>query len=602
MLDHRVYRVAFIPALVALFVAAFSLTDRPSPRTTRLAPLAFDPVRAFGVGDDPARNSLRELAAAFPNRRAGSRGDRRLADRVARAFRASGFAQDSVRRQGFEADTVDGRRDIETVTAVRQGLSTRSIVVLAHRDALAGPAVAELSGTALLLELARLFAGRDLNKTIVLSSVSGGTGGFAGAREAAEAAPGPVDGVFVLGDVASSALTRPFVLPWANGAERAPLGLERTVQSALRRELRTDPGGARAPAQLLRRALPLTLGEQGVVGAAGLKAVLISASSEGRPQPDAPVSRVRFEQFGRGVLRALTATLETGRTPRAGPAFTGGSGIVTMRRLVPDWAFRLLVGTLILPALIVAIDAFFRVRRRGLPMGRWSLWVGALLVPVLAAWGWSRLIDLTTLVPALPAPTAGGAVPLQAAGLAAMVTTALVFAGAAWWAAVQLRRGGAMREVGTGGAAAASSAMLALTTGAVWLWDPYAGLVLVPATHVWLLVAAPESRLRGRPAVPVALLGLIGPLLIVLGYVGVWSLGPVEALWTAWGLMAGGVLGPATMVVLAVLFAAFVTTLIVVWQRGRTDRPLPPERLRTRGPTSYAGPGSLGGTESALRR
>jgi hypothetical protein len=29
---------------------------------------------------------------------------------------------------------------------------------------------------------------------------------------------------------------------------------------------------------------------------------------------------------------------------------------------------------------------------------------------------------------------------------------------------------------------------------------------------------------------------------------------------------------------------------------------LPPEPLRTRGPVTYAGPGSLGGTESALRR
>jgi hypothetical protein len=31
VLDVRVYRAAFLPALVALFVAAFSLADRPPP-------------------------------------------------------------------------------------------------------------------------------------------------------------------------------------------------------------------------------------------------------------------------------------------------------------------------------------------------------------------------------------------------------------------------------------------------------------------------------------------------------------------------------------------------------------------------------------------
>jgi hypothetical protein len=36
--------------------------------------------------------------------------------------------------------------------------------------------------------------------------------------------------------------------------------------------------------------------------------------------------------------------------------------------------------------------------------------------------------------------------------------------------------------------------------------------------------------------------------------------------------------------------------------RRRVAAKAPPERLVTRGPAGYAGPGSLGGTESALRR
>ena len=42
MLDVRVYRAAFLPALIALFVAAFSLQDRPAPTTTGLSADAFD--------------------------------------------------------------------------------------------------------------------------------------------------------------------------------------------------------------------------------------------------------------------------------------------------------------------------------------------------------------------------------------------------------------------------------------------------------------------------------------------------------------------------------------------------------------------------------
>ena len=47
-----------------------------------------------------------------------------------------------------------------------------------------------------------------------------------------------------------------------------------------------------------------------------------------------------------------------------------------MRNVLPDWAVRLLVGTLLLPALLAALDALFRARRRRLPVGRWAGWIG----------------------------------------------------------------------------------------------------------------------------------------------------------------------------------------------------------------------------------
>ena len=189
VLDLRVYRAAFIPALLALFVVAFSLQGRPSPARTRAIADAFDPARAFGT---PAiRDSLLQLGAAYPDRRPGSSGDAALADRVGDVLGAAGF---DVARSTEEGRTVDGPADLETVVGVRPGRSSRRIVVLAHRDALGSPGLAELSGTAALLELARIFrtqvpseeaeqtapgrpqlVGRDLAKTLVLVSTSGGT-------------------------------------------------------------------------------------------------------------------------------------------------------------------------------------------------------------------------------------------------------------------------------------------------------------------------------------------------------------------------------------------------------------------------------------------
>ena len=89
MLDVRVYRAAFVPALVALFIAAFSLADRPLPAVTGQSADAFDGTRTFGAVAPPPRNSLLELGRAFPDRRPGSAGDTGLAARVAAAFAAS---------------------------------------------------------------------------------------------------------------------------------------------------------------------------------------------------------------------------------------------------------------------------------------------------------------------------------------------------------------------------------------------------------------------------------------------------------------------------------------------------------------------------------
>jgi hypothetical protein len=50
------------------------------------------------------------------------------------------------------------------------------------------------------------------------------------------------------------------------------------------------------------------------------------------------------------------------------------------------------------------------------------------------------------------------------------------------------------------------------------------------------------------------------------------------------------------------VLACLAALIAIMRARRRVAANAEPEQLRTRGPVSYAGPGSLGGTESALRR
>src|SRR5919201_1509316 len=206
MLGPPIYRAAFLPALLALIVGAFSIGDRPRPAKTPLAADAFDELRAA--------TTLRDLARRYPHRAPGSAGDRGLAGAVAGALRADDF---TVRVHDLTGETIDGERSLQTVVGVRAGFSTRRIVVVAHRDAAFSPATADLSGTAALLELARVFSGRRLNKTLVFVSTSGGSGGAAGLRDYAKRFAAHTDAMIVLGDLAGTRERRPQGIPWSDG-------------------------------------------------------------------------------------------------------------------------------------------------------------------------------------------------------------------------------------------------------------------------------------------------------------------------------------------------------------------------------------------------
>lgn len=591
MLDARIYRAALVPVLLAIIVCSFSLRDQPAAMSTTLAPDAFSGARAT--------REASALATAFPVRRPGGAGDAALARRVAGEFRSLRPAYE-VSTHRFGGETIDGARTLETVMARQVGAPGPELVVVAHRDAAGRGAAAELSGTAAMLELARIVAGGRLRRTITFVSTSGGSGGAAGARDLVHRLSGnPIDAVLVLGDAGSRRPREPVTVSWSDGSELGPPRLRRTVEQAVRDEVATTPGAAGLATQWTRLAFPGTMGEQGPLVAAGLPAVLLSASGERPPPAAAPVDENRVQAYGRAALRTLVA-LDDG--PTLGDAPT--RDVVTLRKVLPAWAVRLLVGALLLAPLLVTVDGFARARRRRHPVTPWLAWIGAAAAPFALAAALATVLGLTGLLTAPPAPVAAGTIPVAGAGRAALIATGLVFVLAIVARRVVLRAmGGRTGLEGPGGGAAVLVGWSLLSL-LLWIVNPFAAGFMVPAAHLWLLVAAPGVRLRRSVALALVALSLLPFAIGGLILAGQYGYGPLDFAWALVLAVAGAHIGPVAWLFWSLAAGCAIGAFVLAW---RTPKPPPPERsgeprITVRGPVTYAGPGSLGGTESALRR
>src|SRR5439155_971864 len=162
LIQPRIYRAAFLPALLAVVIAAFSLEGPPPAAPQGLpADVLFD--------GSLASSTVNTILQDAPDRRAGRPGDERAANRVATTLRGLGYgtSHDRFTDDGVPLDNVIGRRP---------GLSEHELVVLANRDALSVPdATGSAADTAALIAVGRVFSGRAVHKTIVLASVDGGS-------------------------------------------------------------------------------------------------------------------------------------------------------------------------------------------------------------------------------------------------------------------------------------------------------------------------------------------------------------------------------------------------------------------------------------------
>lgn len=577
MLDPLVYRAAFLPALFALVLAAFSLVDRPRPLRTTLSADAFDESgRAFA--------RLQQLARAFPDRRPGSDGDERLAGVLADRMRSAGFR---VTTRTDSGATIDGKRSLKTVIATRAGQPGKGIVVVAHRDAAGRGAIAELSGTAALDELVQVFEGRSTRRTLTLVSTSGG--GAGAAAFARTLRPSTTSAVLVLGDIASARVRKPWVLPWSDGPQLAPARLRRTAEAAVREETGQDAGGIRASSQLGRLAFPFALGDQGRFNERGIPAVMLQASGERGPEAGAAVSADHLRVFGRAALRTIGA-LDAGAALDAGP----GTAIVLRRKVLPRWSVQLLVGALLLPAALAAIDGLARARRRRLAIAPWAWRIAALAAPFAVAALLARLLGLTGIVSSPPAPVPGG----DAAGATvAVIVVGLGFV-LSWLALRPLQRLTAAGELGDAPAAALSVTTVAIAV-LVWTRNPYAAAILLLPAHLWLLGSVLRlPRVAAALLLSLSLLPAIGVLVLYARAVG---LSAFELPSSLVMLAVSGHVGVVSLATMCALAGCALAAGALALRDGWRDEGLAiASGPAIRGPAGYAGPGSLGGTESEI--
>ena len=320
------------------------------------------------------------------------------------------------------------------------------------------------------------------------------------------------------------------------------------------------------------------------------------AASALRP-PDAPVSAERLTALGRAALRSIGALDGGDDLPGSEPY------MLLERKVLPAWPVRLLAIALHAAR---AARRGRRVRARAPPPRARRHVAGAgsalsvlpFVLAALLAIGLFR----TGLIEAAPdAPVAGLASAPNAAALASVAVAGaarVVRAAAAAAAAARRRRG----TSAAGAPRPRSCSCCASATLVVWIAQP----VREPAADPGAAPVAARDGARDAPAPAgragcCAALGLLPPLLVAYAYARQFGLDPLELAWMVALLVAGGgalAAGGARLERRARL------------HRGRARRRPARERRRAgaaapitvRGPKTYAGPGSLGGTESALRR
>jgi hypothetical protein len=133
-----------------------------------------------------------------------------------------------------------------------------------------------------------------------------------------------------------------------------------------------------------------------------------------------------------------------------------------------------------------------------------------------------------------------------------------------------------------------------------WALNPLTALVLAPTVNLWSLAAfATRGRAAGAGL-------LIAGLIVPAGAAGLMlarlDLDPLAGGWYGVLTVLGGHAGVGAATLACLTLSGLVTLLGIAAGRPRPAPVEPAPRERPSGARRHLGPGSLGGTESALRR
>jgi len=577
VIEPRLYRAAFVPAILAIVVAAFSL--QPQPRGVSAdasADILFD--------GKAAADQARLVSQRFPDRAPGSEGDRSAAEYVGSELNLNGF--EVVLDRWTDRDL-----SLVNVVATRTGGSRQRIVVMAPRDARTAPDLAgSAADTAALLQLGDAFEGRATEKTIVLVSYDASSYGQEGVERFLETAEDDplIQAIVPLSSMGAAPPARPGVVTWSDDLRLDSIGLTRTLQGALLREV---PGAVPLPGvsdQLAHLVLPVGIGPQGFLLSEGYDAARISGTGEGPPPTDqVELDPGRFGSLGKAVLQALSALDEAAPLEHGPETFVTFSG-----QVLPSWPVSLLAVALIIPALVASIDAAARARRRREAVLPWVLWLARPCGAFMAGFVLALLLGLLGIAPAsggsAPVP---GAAPFDAGAVVLLLLVAAAGGGA--WAALRPigeidKLTGADRTI----PAAGVGASLALGVVALLVWmpivglgNPFAALVLVLPLHLWMLATLGDAPMHGRTRMILYVLGLVPAGLVATYHLFEMGIDPVSGAWYLFQLVVGGQLELRAGLLMSLFLGIATAVLVIVITQARGARATP-GAPRLKGPAS----------------
>jgi hypothetical protein len=560
VIDLRLYRAGFAPALAAVVVLLFALTAPPDPLPSVVASVEFD-----GAG---ATRLAHKIVDTAPDRAPGSEGDAKVADLVAQRFGqvAGGEVTDQQFTGQFDGNDVEMRNVILTLP----GDSARTVVLMAPRDSARGPgAASSAAATGMLLGLANQLQTQSHTKTFVFVSTDGSSAGAAGAREFAQnySERDQIDAVIDLWQPGYANPHAPFVLESSAGPQSPPAQLARTAEHVLSEQTPHKQGAQAAPAALAGLAIPSGLGEPAVLIENGLDAVGLS-SAGARPLPEsqdqiANLSSSTVGDFGRTALLLASAIDDAPAPLEHGP----GTYVPLAGNLVPGWTLALLALALLLPAALAAADGVRARTRTGWAIG----WAASRALPLLAGLIFFYFLALVGLVaqptfPFDPNLFGAGAGQVIVMVLCAAIIGASYYAIRGWRVPTALPASTAVPAIGV---------VSTLAVFLAWLANPYLGLLLVPTAHVWVICA----RRRGAP--PWALVAAAGvisllPLIAAIGHVSGELGAGASAPWLLLLMVSDGQIGFGTMLALSLVCGGLLGILACSLPRS-----VPPRRRPT---------------------